>query len=113
MPPILIQLSFTDNTNPPAFIARSHSPITAYVRYKNLGFAVFIRRHRHARATRPLTNKVPKPGTAHLSRREVEVLKRTADGKSAYEMSRTLNLSEPTGYVHVHGAIEKPGAGTA
>ncbi|MEB0225101.1 autoinducer binding domain-containing protein [Pseudomonas sp. 10S4] len=90
-------------------LARSHCPITAYELYENLGFTVFISRHLHALATQTLTKKAPKPSMPHLSPREVEVLKLSADGKTAYEISRILSLSERTVNFHVHSAIQKLG----
>jgi DNA-binding CsgD family transcriptional regulator len=44
-----------------------------------------------------------------MSVREVEVLRLSADVKTAYEISRILNLSERTVNFHVHRAIEKLG----
>lgn len=90
-------------------LARSHCPITAYELYENLGFTVFIGRHLHALAANTLPKKVSRPSTPPLSPREVEVLRLSADGKTAYEISRILNLSERTVNFHVHRAIEKLG----
>jgi LuxR family transcriptional regulator len=45
----------------------------------------------------------------HLSLREVDVLKLAADGKTAYESARILNLSARTVNFHVQSAIEKLG----
>jgi LuxR family transcriptional regulator len=90
-------------------LARSHCPISAYELYENLGFTVFISRHLHALAAQILPKKVPEPKTPHLSPREIEVLKLSADGKTAYEIARILNLSERTVNFHVHSAIEKLG----
>ncbi|KAA0985558.1 LuxR family transcriptional regulator [Pseudomonas sp. ANT_J12] len=90
-------------------LARSHCPITAYELYENLGFTVFIGRHLHTLAAKGLPKKIPRPSTPPLSVREVEVLRLSADGKTAYEISRILNLSERTVNFHVHRAIEKLG----
>lgn len=90
-------------------LVRSHCPISAYELYENLGFTVFINRHLHALALRAFPNKPAGPQTALLSRREVEVLKLSADGKTAFEISRILSLSERTINFHVHRAIEKLG----
>ncbi|MEO6678692.1 MAG: autoinducer binding domain-containing protein [Pseudomonas sp.] len=90
-------------------LARSHCPITAYELYENLGFTVFISRHLHALAAQHLPKRAARPSTPHLSPREVEVLKLSGDGKTAYEISRILNLSERTVNFHVHRAIEKLG----
>jgi LuxR family transcriptional regulator len=90
-------------------LARSHCPITAYELYENLGFTVFIGRHLHTLAAKGLPKKIPRPSTPPLSVREVEVLRLSADGKTAYEISRILNLSERTVNFHVQRAIEKLG----
>ncbi|RON48804.1 LuxR family transcriptional regulator [Pseudomonas frederiksbergensis] len=90
-------------------LARSHCPITPFELYENLGFTVFISRHLHALATQHLPKRAAKPSAPHLSPREVEVLKLSADGKTAYEIARILSLSERTVNFHVHRAIEKLG----
>jgi len=90
-------------------LARSHCPITPYELYENLGFTVFISRHLHALVTQTLPKKVPASPIPHLSPREIEVLKLSADGKTAYESARILNLSERTVNFHVHSAIQKLG----
>jgi LuxR family transcriptional regulator len=48
-------------------------------------------------------------GTASLSSREIEVLKYSADGKTACEIAMILNLSESTIQFHIRGAIRKFG----
>jgi len=90
-------------------LARSHCEVTAYEMYENLGFTVLISRHLHALAAMALPRKAPAPSIPHLSAREIEVLKLSADGKTAYEISRILNLSERTVNFHVHRSIEKLG----
>jgi LuxR family transcriptional regulator len=90
-------------------LVRTHCPISAYELYENLGFTVFINRHLHALALRAFPKKPAGPQVPPLSRREVEVLKLSADGKTAFEISRILSLSERTINFHVHRAIEKLG----
>lgn len=90
-------------------LARSHCPISAYELYENLGFSVFISRHLHALVIAMQPKKPARPQAPPLSRRELEVLKLSAEGKTAYEISRILNLSERTVNFHVHRAIEKLG----
>jgi LuxR family transcriptional regulator len=90
-------------------LARSHCPISAYELYEHLGFSVFISRHLHALAIAMQPRKPVRPQAPPLSRRELEVLKLSADGKTAYEISRILSLSERTVNFHVHRAIEKFG----
>ncbi|MFS2070117.1 autoinducer binding domain-containing protein [Pseudomonas sp. CT11-2] len=90
-------------------VARTHSPITAYELYKNLGYATFISRHLHGLVAKDLRVSSLKPATAHLSCREVEVLKYSAEGKTACEIAIILSLSESTVNFHIKGAIRKFG----
>lgn len=90
-------------------LARSHCPISAYELYEHLGFSVFISRHLHALALGMQPKKPAHPQAPPLSRRELEVLKLSADGKTAYEIARILSLSERTINFHVQRAIEKLG----
>jgi LuxR family transcriptional regulator len=90
-------------------LARSHCPITAFELYENLGFSVFIGRHLHALIAQTLPKKSAKPPVPHLSPREIDVLRLAADGKTAYESARILNLSARTVNFHVQSAILKLG----
>ncbi|WCM50695.1 LuxR family transcriptional regulator [Pseudomonas sp. WJP1] len=90
-------------------LARSHCPISAFELYENLGFSVFMGQHLHALAAQSLPRPPPKLVAAHLSLREIDVLKLAADGKTAYESARILNLSARTINFHVQSAIEKLG----
>jgi LuxR family transcriptional regulator len=90
-------------------LARSHCPISAFELYENMGFMVFIIHHLHALAALAYPKKTPAHPAPPLSPREKEVLQLSALGKTAYEISRILNLSERTINFHVHRAIEKLG----
>jgi LuxR family transcriptional regulator len=90
-------------------LARSHCPITAFELYENLGFAVFMGRHLHALIAQTLPKKAEAPPALHLTDREIDVLKLAADGKTAYESARILNLSPRTINFHVQSAIGKLG----
>lgn len=90
-------------------LARSHYPITAYELYENLGYMVFISHHMHALVAQAQSPGPPRSQAPRLSPRELEVLKLSADGKTAYEVARILCLSERTVHFHVHRAIEKFG----
>ncbi|MBD0679712.1 autoinducer binding domain-containing protein [Pseudomonas sp. V98_8] len=90
-------------------LARSHCPISAFELYEMLGFSVFIARHLHALVAQTLPKRGPKPAAAHLSLREIDVLKLAADGKTAEESARILNLSARTINFHVRSAIDKLG----
>ncbi|MEB0044575.1 MULTISPECIES: autoinducer binding domain-containing protein [unclassified Pseudomonas] len=90
-------------------LARSHCPITPYELYENLGFVVFISRHLHALGAQTQSKALPRSSIPHLSARELEILKLSANGKTAYEAAKILNLSERTVNFHVHSAIQKLG----
>ncbi|WLG44240.1 autoinducer binding domain-containing protein [Pseudomonas sp. FP1740] len=89
-------------------LARSHCPITTEDLYKNLGYAMFISRHLHGLVVKDLPACALKPNT-HLSCREIEVLKYSADGKTADEIAIILRLSTSTVQFHIRGAISKLG----
>ena len=88
-------------------LARSHCPITAFELYEHRGFSVFMGRHLHALIAPTLPKKAETPPASHLSAREIDVLKLAADGKTAYESARILNLSPRTINFHVQSAIVK------
>lgn len=90
-------------------LARSHCPITAFELYENLGFLVFMGRHLHALIAQTLPKKAAKSPAPHLSPREIDVLKLAADGKTADESGRILNLSARTIQFHIRSAMEKFG----
>lgn len=90
-------------------LARSHCPVSAWELYENLGFSVFIGHHLHKLIAQTLPKAPAKPAAPHLSPREVDVLKLAADGKTAYESARILNLSARTINFHVQEAIRKLG----
>ncbi|MHC8399050.1 helix-turn-helix transcriptional regulator [Pseudomonas sp. MDT1-17] len=90
-------------------LARSHCPITPYELYENLGFAMLIGHHLHMLIAQTLPKKAAKPCAPHLSPRELDVLKLAAEGKTAYESARILNLSARTVNFHVQSAILKLG----
>ncbi|MGL6242035.1 LuxR family transcriptional regulator [Pseudomonas sp.] len=90
-------------------VAGSSHPITPYELYENLGFALFIAHHLHGLVAQNLPEPVQHSCKPHLSAREIEVLKLSADGKTACEIAMILNLAERTVNFHVHRAIEKLG----
>ncbi|EJM17041.1 response regulator containing a CheY-like receiver domain and an HTH DNA-binding domain [Pseudomonas sp. GM21] len=90
-------------------LARSNNPITAYELYENLGYAIFINHQLHRHVAQKLRHCRPGACVPHLSTREIEILRLSADGKTAYECSRILSISERTINFHVHSAIQKFG----
>ncbi|MGE8187220.1 autoinducer binding domain-containing protein [Pseudomonas sp. NPDC086278] len=90
-------------------LVRSNHPITPYELYEKLGYATFISQRLHGLAAQKSPSRLPSSCKPQLSTREIEVLRLSADGKTAYEISRILSLSERTINFHVHGAIQKLG----
>jgi len=90
-------------------LARSSSPISAYELYENLGYAIFISHQLHGLVAQKLRQRLPTASTPHLSTREIEILTLSADGKTAYECSRILSISERTINHHVQNFIRKFG----
>lgn len=90
-------------------LARSHCPISAWELYENQGYSVFIGHHLHKLVARALPKGPGTPSTPQLSLREIDVLKLAADGKTAYESARILNLSPRTINFHVQETIRKFG----
>lgn len=90
-------------------LARSHCPITAMELYENLGFSVFMCSHLHALIAQSLPKSPAKPPGPHLSPREIDVLELAADGKTAEQSAKILNLSARTIHFHIQSAIDKLG----
>lgn len=88
-------------------LARTHRPIDAEEHYGNLGYAIFASQRLHALASQRLTVAEPFPSTVHLSPREIEVLRWSAEGKTASEVGRILCLSERTVNFHVNSCMRK------
>jgi DNA-binding CsgD family transcriptional regulator len=78
----------------------------------------FWRRHEHTNFTILRRNGIwekiqttKAPATTHsLTRRELEVLKWMATGKSAREIGQLLHISQRTVEAHTHSATQKLGA---
>ncbi|TVT83729.1 autoinducer binding domain-containing protein [Pseudomonas sp. H3(2019)] len=91
-------------------VARSHCRITAYELYENLGYATFISHKLHVLALQKLACKTQGGLSAtQLSTRETEVLKWSAQGKTASETGLILNLTPRTVNFHMGNAIKKLG----
>ncbi|MHB9052303.1 MAG: helix-turn-helix domain-containing protein [Thiomonas delicata] len=61
----------------------------------------------HLGMSRILTAKLMPEATAPLTDREIQVLRWTADGKTASEIADILNISERTANFHIANAITK------
>lgn len=88
-------------------LARTHSPIDIEEHYGNLGYAIFASHKLHALATRKLSDAFAVSQNSHLSPREIEVLRWSAEGKTASEVGRILCLSERTVNFHVCSCMRK------
>ncbi len=91
-------------------VARSHCRITAYELYEILGCATAISHKLYVLAMQKLASKHPDDSSvAHLSSREIEVLKWSALGKTAVDIGTILNLSPRTVNFHMSNSIKKLG----
>ncbi|MFJ2491699.1 LuxR C-terminal-related transcriptional regulator [Pseudomonas iridis] len=75
--------------------------------YEHFGYIFYAASHLSELFARTLPKQSMKPDQPHLSPRELEVLQLSAGGKTAYEISKTLRLSERTVNYHVQNVIEK------
>ncbi|WP_260958282.1 autoinducer binding domain-containing protein [Pseudomonas citri] len=86
-------------------LARTHGPIDIEEHYSNLGYAIFASQTLHVLASEKLSDVVGQK--YHLSPREIEVLRWSAEGKTASEVGRILCLSERTVNFHVCSCMRK------
>jgi len=88
-------------------LARMQRPIDPEELYGNLGYAIFASQRLHALAGRRMSDAEPSSQTVHLSPREIEVLRWSAEGKTASEVGKILCLSERTVNFHVNSCMRK------
>lgn len=88
-------------------LARRHCSISPLELYEHFGYMFYASSHLSELFARTLPAESLKPRQPHLSSRELEVLKLSAVGKTAYEISKILSLSERTVNYHVQNVIEK------
>jgi DNA-binding CsgD family transcriptional regulator len=88
-------------------LARTHTPIDLEEHYGNLGYAIFASQKLHALASTKMSDAVAEQQQCHLSPREIEVLRWSAQGKTASEVGRILCLSERTVNFHVCSCMRK------
>jgi len=65
--------------------------------------------HAYEGASRILVPASQEPGASPLTPREVETLRWTMDGKTAWEVGNILGISERTAVLHVNNAMHKLG----
>ncbi|MFJ2537830.1 MULTISPECIES: autoinducer binding domain-containing protein [unclassified Pseudomonas] len=88
-------------------LARKHCPISPLELYEHFGYIFYAASHLSELFARTLPVNPAKSDKPHLSPRELEVLQLSAGGKTAYEISKILSLSERTVNYHVQNVIEK------
>ncbi|WP_322844878.1 autoinducer binding domain-containing protein [Pseudomonas sp. B33.4] len=88
-------------------LARRHCSISPLELYEHFGYMFYAASHLSEMFARTLPAHSLKPSHPHLSPRELEVLQLSAGGKTAYEISKILSLSERTVNYHVQNVIEK------
>ncbi len=88
-------------------VSRSGEPISEIeLRDKEIKLA-WLTQMAHLGMSRILTAKLMPEATAPLTDREIQVLRWTADGKTASEIADILNISERTANFHIANAITK------
>jgi LuxR family transcriptional regulator len=90
-------------------LSRSRHPITVRELYKKSGQLIWLSNALHMIVTQKMQSGTDSQGGPCLSIRETEVLKWSADGKTASDVARILNLSARTVNFHVNTAIKKMG----
>lgn len=86
-------------------LARTHEALSPAELKANTGRLIWLAQLAHAGMTRCLGGKLQ--GDHGLSSREIEVLRWTAEGKTASEISQILGISERTVNFHVNNATAK------
>lgn len=90
-------------------LARRDSPLGADEFCSKVGECLWLGNLLHQRlGDQP---EVPEPPRGHLTLRELEVLRWSAEGKTAGDIAAILSLSERTVNFHITSAVKKLGAG--
>lgn len=88
-------------------LARKNGALSPLELYEHFGYMFYVTSHLSDLFARTMPKRPDKPIQPKLSPRELEVLKFSAVGKTAYEISRILCLSERTVNYHVQNVIVK------
>jgi LuxR family transcriptional regulator, quorum-sensing system regulator SolR len=91
-------------------LARSAEQLTDSELYSNQARMVWLTQYVHAAMARLLIPRMAPEMHITLTAREKEVLRWTAEGKTAYETSQILAISERTINFHINNVISKLGA---
>jgi LuxR family transcriptional regulator, quorum-sensing system regulator SolR len=90
-------------------LARGTEPLTASELAANQTKMVCLTQYAHAAMGRLLIPKLAPETRIMMTAREKEVLRWTAEGKTAYEISRILSVSERTVNFHINNVVIKLG----
>jgi DNA-binding CsgD family transcriptional regulator len=90
-------------------LTRNHQSISSGEFYEKAGHFIWLAHALHSVVAKKLLPAVQFRPESRLSTRETEVLKWSADGKTASDIATILNLSERTVNFHVSSAIKKLG----
>lgn len=90
-------------------LARSEEPLTGSELAAHQARMSWLTQYAHAAMTRLLVPKLAPETTVVLTAREKEVLRWTAEGKTAYEIALILSVSERTVNFHINNVITKLG----
>lgn len=90
-------------------LARSAEPLTAEELARNQARMSWLAQYAHAGMSRLLSPKLAPESQVVLTAREKEVLRWTAEGKTAYEISQILSVAERTVNFHINNVIAKLG----
>lgn len=90
-------------------LARSAEPLTADELARNQARMSWLAQYAHAGMSRLLSPKLAPESRVALTAREREVLRWTAEGKTAYEISKILSVAERTVNFHINNVIAKLG----
>ncbi|RJG07417.1 LuxR family transcriptional regulator [Noviherbaspirillum cavernae] len=91
-------------------LARSAEQLTAGELYQNEARMVWLAQYAHVAMARLLIPKLAPETQVMMTAREKEVLRWTAEGKTAYEISQILAVSERTINFHITNVVLKLGA---
>jgi LuxR family transcriptional regulator, quorum-sensing system regulator SolR len=90
-------------------LARSAEKLTAVELASNQAKMSWLTQYAHAAMARLLTPKLAPESQIAMTAREKEVLRWTAEGKTAYEISQILSVSERTVNFHINNVVAKLG----
>lgn len=91
-------------------LARSAGPLTAGELHAKGPKMAWLTQFAHAGMSRLLLPKLVPEALVSMTAREREVLRWTAEGKTAYEISQILTVSERTVNFHINNVVSKLGA---